>query len=93
MRSKRGVLGAVFAIVMTTITCAAHAKPTAPLIEQLAAFPKMSGFSLSPDGKHLLALEGRGEDRVILVWNTDALNKAPTVIGSSKMKISGAQFI
>ncbi|MCY7387217.1 MAG: prolyl oligopeptidase family serine peptidase [Burkholderiales bacterium] len=83
----------VFALVLTALVCMAHAKPAAPSIEQLAAFPKLSGFSLSPDGKRLVALEGRGEDRVILVWNTDALNKAPTVIGSSKMKISGVQFI
>ncbi len=93
MRSISSLLRLVFAITLTTLMCVAHAKPLAPSIEQLAAFPKMSGFSLSPDGKHLAALESRGEDRVILVWKTDALNKAPTVIGSSKMKINGAQFI
>ncbi|MBK6982372.1 MAG: S9 family peptidase [Betaproteobacteria bacterium] len=71
----------------------AHAKPKAPSIEQLAAYPKLSSFSVSPDGKHIAALEGRGEDRVILVWKTDALDKVPTAIGSSRMKISGVQFI
>ncbi len=71
----------------------AQAKPKAPTIEQLAAYPKLSGFTVSPDGKHLAALEGRGEDRVILVWKADALDKAPTAIGSSRMKISGVQFI
>jgi dipeptidyl aminopeptidase/acylaminoacyl peptidase len=69
------------------------AKPVPPTISQLASFPKMSGFSISPDGRHLAALEARGEDRVILVWSTDALNKPPTVIGSSRMKIRGVQFI
>ncbi len=53
----------------------------------------MSGFTISPDGKHLAALEGRGEDRVILVWKTDGLDKPPTAIGSSRMKITGVQFI
>ena len=93
MRSISMLLRPVLAIILAAFVSVAHTKPAAPTIEQLAAFPKMSGFSLSPDGKHLAALEGRGEDRVILVWKTDALNKAPTVIGSSKMKISGAQFI
>jgi dipeptidyl aminopeptidase/acylaminoacyl peptidase len=72
---------------------AAVAKPKAPTIEQLAAFPRMSGFTISPDGKHLAALEGRGEDRVILVWKSDGLDKPPTAIGSTRMKITGVQFI
>ena len=72
---------------------AAQAKPKAPTIEQLAAYPRMSGFTISPDGKHIAALEGRGEDRVILVWKTDGLDKPPTAIGSSQMKITGVQFI
>ena len=93
MRSISMLLRPVLAIILAALVSVAHTKPAAPSIEQLAAFPKISGFSLSPDGKHLAALEGRGEDRVILVWKTDALNKAPTVIGSSKMKIIGAQFI
>jgi dipeptidyl aminopeptidase/acylaminoacyl peptidase len=79
---------ALSVLAMTTI-----AKPTVPTVAQLAAFPKMSGFSLSPDGKHLAALESRGEDRVVLVWRTDALNVAPTVIGTSKMKFRAVSFI
>ena len=88
--------------MLKTILCAATAlvavpaiaaKPAVPTIEQMAAFPKMSGFQVSPDGKHMIALEGRGEDRVILVWKTDALGEKPTVIGSSQMKIQGAQFL
>lgn len=71
----------------------ADAKPTPPSIAQLAAFPKMSGFTLSPDGTRLAALEARGEDRVILVWRTDALSKPPTVIGTSKMKFRSVEFI
>lgn len=71
----------------------AHAKPTAPTIAQLAAYSKMSSFALSPDGKHLAALEGRGEDRVILVWKTDELNKPPTAIGTQRMKFSSVRFI
>ena len=67
--------------------------PTQPTIEQLAAYPQYSGFTLSPDGTHIAALRGDGEDRVIAVWQTDALDKAPTLIGSAKMKINGVSFI
>jgi dipeptidyl aminopeptidase/acylaminoacyl peptidase len=53
----------------------------------------MSSFAVSPDGKHIAALEARGEDRVILVWKTAALSSAPTVIGTRNMKFRSVQFI
>ena len=71
----------------------AAATPQRPSIEQLAAFPEFSGFSLAPDGKHIAALRGKGEERVIAVWKTDALDQAPTLIGSQRMKITGVSFI
>jgi len=71
----------------------ANATPVRPTVAQLAAYPSMSSFSLSPDGKHLAALQSRGEERVILVWDTNALDKAPTVIGTKKMKFSSVSFI
>lgn len=84
---------AAMALALALAAGATHAKPTPPTIEQLAAFPRMTSFTVSPDGKHLAALEGRGEERVILVWKTDELSKPPTAIGSSRMKITGVQFI
>jgi dipeptidyl aminopeptidase/acylaminoacyl peptidase len=71
----------------------ADVKPVAPTIAQMSAFPKMSGFTVSPDGAHIAALEARGEDRVILVWKTDALTTAPTVIASQSMKIQAVDFV
>ena len=35
----------------------------------------------------------RGEERVILVWEADGLDREPTVIGSSQMKIRGVTFV
>lgn len=85
---------AVLALATALFTGASDAAaPKAPTIEQLAAFPQFSGFTLSPDGAHIAALRGSGEDRVIAVWRTDALDKAPTLIGSAKMKIMGVAFI
>ena len=81
-----------FAALLTASPLHAAA-PTKPTIEQLAAYPEYSGFTLSPDGKHIAALRSKGEERVIAVWNTDEMNKAPTLIGSSRMKITGVSFI
>ena len=80
-------------LLCSPLLFAADAPPAPPSIETLAAYPAMSGFTVSPDGKHLAALEARGEDRVILVWSTDALSTPPTVIGSKQMKIQRVQFI
>ena len=80
--------------LLTLCPCVTQAAvPQRPSIEQLAAFPQFSNFVLSPDGKHIAALRGSGENRVIAVWNTDALNQQPTLIGAEHMKISGAFFI
>ena len=93
MRVPSVLLIPAFAALLAFSSHVAEAKPVPPTIEQLAAFPRMSSFALSPDGKHLAALEARGEDRVIVVWKTDALDQAPTVIGSNRMKFQGVDFI
>ncbi len=69
------------------------ATPQRPSIEQLAAFPQYASFTLSPDGRHIAALQADGEDRVIAVWDTEALDKPPVLIGSARMKISSVVFI
>ncbi|MEQ1547719.1 MAG: prolyl oligopeptidase family serine peptidase [Chakrabartia sp.] len=78
---------------LVAMSAPALAKPVPPTIEQMAAFPKMASFTISPDGTHMAAIEARGEERVILVWKTANLNEKPTVIGSTTMKIQGVQFI
>lgn len=65
----------------------------APSIEQLAAFPTLSGLTVSPDGQHIAGLQANGEERVIVVWRTDALDQAPTRIGSGRMKFNSVSFI
>ena len=93
---KRSLLLASAIIGAALPLSASHstdATPTVPTIAQLAAFPRMQSFAISPDGMHLAALEARGEDRVILVWQTNALNAAPTVIGATQMKIQAVQFV
>ena len=93
MRRTASAWQALFIALLAYPSLPSWPSPTPPSIEQLAAFPRMSSFSIAPDGKHLAAIEARGEDRVILVWKTDALNQPPTVIGSSRMKLRSVQFI
>ena len=86
----------LFVLALTVLLTASPlhaAAPTKPTIQQLAAYPQFSGFSLSPDGEHIAALRSNGEERVIAVWKTSALDKAPTLIGSTRMKITGVSFI
>lgn len=80
-------------VIPATVSLAADSKPVPPTIQQLAAFPRMASFTISDDGKHMAALEARGENRVILVWDTADLGKAPTVIGATAMKIQRVQFV
>ncbi len=89
---KSGFITLAFSalLVASPLHAAAPKKPT---IDQLAAYPQYSGFSLSPDGAHIAALRSTGEERVIAVWKTSALKEAPTLIGSTHMKISGVSFI
>lgn len=86
---KRTLLLAALASVSSSL----HAKPEAPTIEQMAAFPAISSLSLSPDGQHIAGLRANGEERVIVVWRTDALDKPPTVIGANRMKFQSVSFI
>lgn len=86
---KRTLLLAALASVSPHL----HAKPEAPTIEQMAAFPAISSLSLSPDGQHIAGLRANGEERVIVVWRTDALDKPPTVIGANRMKFQSVSFI
>jgi pimeloyl-ACP methyl ester carboxylesterase len=64
-----------------------------PTPAQLAQFPVMTGFQISPDGKHMIAIESNGDTRSILVWKLAELSAKPTVIGAKSMQISSARFL
>lgn len=72
---------------------AADIKPPALPEATLAAFPTMTGFRLSPDGKHMLGIESKGDARTILIWDTANLGAKPKVIGSRGMQIRTAAFL
>ena len=90
----RGALGFIALALLNTPS---HGQPApaiqVPTVEQLAQHPRMTGFQLSPDGKHLLAIEGRDDQRHILVWKVDEIDAKPRAISSSSMRIQSASFL
>lgn len=64
-----------------------------PTPAQLAQFPAMTGFRISPDGKHMIAIESAGDTRNIVVWKLADLSAKPTVIGTKNMQIRSASFV
>lgn len=95
--STTALMTALIVAVATPVPVSAQtsapAVPTAPSIRDFAASPIMSSFTVSPDGRHIAALQARGEDQVILVWQVQHLDRNPTVIGSSQMKIRSVAFV
>jgi dienelactone hydrolase len=90
------IAGAVLA-ACPAVVLAQAAPPAAPIrvptVETLAQFPNMTGFQISPDGKHMLAIQSQGDTRNILVWKLADLAAKPTVIGSKAMQIVSASFL
>lgn len=73
---------------------AAEAPPVrVPTVETLAQFPGMTGFRISPDGKHMVAIQSQGDTRNILVWKLNDLSAKPTIIGAKNMQISSVSFL
>lgn len=64
-----------------------------PTPAQLAQFPVMTAFRISPDGKHMLAIESAGDTRNIVVWKLSDLSAKPTVLGAKNMQIQRALFL
>jgi dipeptidyl aminopeptidase/acylaminoacyl peptidase len=96
--NKRLLAVAGAALLACPATVIAQAVPAAapirvPTVETLAQFPGMTGFQISPDGKHMIALQSQGDNRSILVWKLADLAAKPTVIGAKNMQIASASFL
>lgn len=96
MTRRLVIAGAALALcqfAVPALAAAADAPVKAPSVETLAQFPGMTGFQISPDGKHMIAIQSQGDNRSILVWKTSDLAAKPTVIGSKAMQIRSASFL
>lgn len=72
------------ALSMALASAMAHAAPIP--IEDLARMPALQSVSMSPDGKHLVALipsPGNPEETALASWDTDAMGGAPKVVTPS----------
>ena len=81
------------ALSLALACTAAYAGPIP--IEDLARQPALQSVSMSPDGKHLVALipsPGNPEETALASWDTDALGGAPKVVTPSgeRMKFIAA---
>ena len=88
-----GLLSSVAASAQTAAGANAPVAIQAPSTALLAQFPKMTGFQISPDGQHMLAIESQGDTRNIVVWKLSDLSARPNVIGARNMQIVGASFL
>jgi len=72
----------------------ALAAPALPTIKDFTRAPAISDVSVSPDGKHIVALVSPdGMSEIISVWNTDNLAAAPFNIGSTRVRFLGVGFL
>jgi len=93
----RSLLTSAIAFVMVNGAAAAHAaQPIA--IEDLARLPAIQSVSMSPDGKHLVALipsPQNPEETALATWDTDSLTAGPKVVTPSgdRMKFVAAEAL
>src|SRR5690606_35312421 len=68
---------------------------SAPEASAFARRPAISSVSISPDGRHIVAvISPDGKRRVMAVWKTADMKAAPHIVGSdARSEIIGAQFI
>ncbi|HEX3916811.1 MAG TPA: prolyl oligopeptidase family serine peptidase [Caulobacteraceae bacterium] len=89
MRSISLILAA-----LTLVAGSAAAAPAPPSAADLTKAPAIQDVSLSPDGKHMVALTSPdGEALDITVWSTVALSAQPTRVGSKFMRFLGVSFL
>ena len=87
-------LAAVLGLFLAAGSAPATAAPTPPSAQDFARLPQISDVSVSPDGKHVAALTSLdGENNVISVWDTSALNQKPYILGASHVRFLGVAFI
>ena len=83
--------GAGLALALVFAGSAAAAPPAA---RDFARAPAISDVSISPDGKHVVALTSPDGDRMdISVWRTDSLQTPPVVLGSARMRFLEVSFV
>jgi len=80
----RSILTSLLAAAVLTAAPLVAAAPTLPTAKDFAGAAAISDVSVSPDGKHIVALRSLDGSKVIIsVWSTDNLTAPPINIGPS----------
>jgi dipeptidyl aminopeptidase/acylaminoacyl peptidase len=91
----RGLFVTITAAVLSFLVTAAPARAgDPPSAMALVRAPAISNVSISPDGKHLVALTSPDGTNVnVSVWSTDDLTKPYAVIAAGKVRILRVRFL
>ena len=90
----RTILPSIAAAACLLVAASALAAPAPPTIKDFTRAPAISQVSVSPDGKHLVALVSPdGISEIISVWNTDNLAAPPFNIGATRTRFLGVGFL
>ncbi|TFW12511.1 S9 family peptidase [Brevundimonas intermedia] len=87
---------ALIGSVQSAAAIATSAEASVPTAEAFARRPAIGSVDVSPDGKHVVAvISPDGKKRVVAIWDTADMEKAPFIIGSDdeRADVVGAQFI
>ena len=88
------IVGLMAASAPTALAQAPAAAAALPSPADFTRAASIGSVAISRDGKHLVALTSPdGETVNISVWRTDAPSQPPTVIGSSRMRFLGVEFL
>ena len=85
--------GPALALSQQPAAPAAQGQPRIPTIEQLAAHPVMSSFSVSPSGRYIAAVQSEGDTRVVRVWDTQNFTAEPRTFNSTGPQLQGVSFV
>ena len=89
-----GLLALAGAQLATAQVARAAPKAALPSAWSFAHQDAIGSVSISDDGKHIAAVTSPdGKARVVSVWETENLQKVPTVFGSTRMEILRVQFL
>jgi len=88
-------LAAAVSLMALSGPALAHAAAKPPSARVLTQRPTYSNVSVSPDGKHIVAIVSEdGKASFVAVWDTGAMDKQPVMMGAEEgSTLMGASFI
>jgi dipeptidyl aminopeptidase/acylaminoacyl peptidase len=90
----RGLAAAMLGFALALAGAASAAAPPPPSAHDFARAAAIWDVSISPDGRHIVALTSPdGAAAIISVWRADAPGAKPVNLGSTHMRFLGVRFL